>query len=233
MSLILAAALVASTAVLPTCSWDKPGQNPFMGDVVAAVDRYTDIPKSARDTLKKRMAKRQYDDIAEIKRDTIQGKKSYADLREMHFGPGTICKTITRKAWTDKSVERGLVYCENGHCLIVPTVCRNVSRISLKPQEEPLEFETAAGPVKSDPPVQPVDNSPLDFETAAGPQTVAPPAISVTPTPVSNISFPTWTPPSLYIPYVPAIPEPPTTLLMLIGLVTLHGLKQALKIKCS
>ena len=25
--------------------------------------------------------------------------------------------------------ERGLVYCEEGHCILVPTVCRNVSRI--------------------------------------------------------------------------------------------------------
>ena len=39
MSLLFAAALAVSATTLPVCSWDRPGANPFMGDVVAAVDR--------------------------------------------------------------------------------------------------------------------------------------------------------------------------------------------------
>ena len=163
MSLILSASLLAATATLPTCSWDHPGRNVFMGDVVGAVDRYTDIPKDVREALKKRMAKRQYDDVAAIKRDTIQGKRSYTDLREMHFGPGTVCKTISRKKWTDKWEERGLVYCEKGHCIIVPTVCRNVSRVNLK-QDDPLEFDTAAGPAKEPEPDPPPLQLPMPTE---------------------------------------------------------------------
>ena len=34
--------------VLEHCSWNRPGVDPFMGDVVAAVDRYTDCAASAR-----------------------------------------------------------------------------------------------------------------------------------------------------------------------------------------
>jgi hypothetical protein len=130
MSLVLAAALVASTAALPNCSWDRPGVNPFMGNVVAAVDRYADIPAPVRMALKKRMAARQYDEIASIKRGSIDGKYNYTDLRDMHFGAGQVCQTVTREKWSDNTVERGLVYCESGHCLIVPTVCRNVSRVT-------------------------------------------------------------------------------------------------------
>lgn len=130
MSTVLAATLVASMT-LPTCSWDRPGANPFMGDVVAAVDRYTDIPGPVRARLKARMEARQYDEIAAIRRDTVTGQRKYAPaLSDMHFGQGTVCRTVTRAKWADDAVERGLVYCESGHCIIVPTVCRNVSRIN-------------------------------------------------------------------------------------------------------
>jgi hypothetical protein len=131
MSLLVAAALAASTAVLPTCSWDSPGARPFMGDVVAAVDGYRDIPAPVRAALKQRMARRAYDDIAVIRRDTIVGEHRYgAELRDMHFGSGQVCRTITRSKWSPSAEERGLVYCEGEHCIIVPTVCRNVSRVT-------------------------------------------------------------------------------------------------------
>lgn len=129
MSIALAATLAASMT-LPVCSWDRPGANPFMGDVVAAVDRYTDIPAPVRAKLKARMEVRQFDEIAAIRRDSVTGKRKYAsEIRDMHFGQGTVCRTVTRTKWADDTVERGLVYCEKGHCIIVPTVCRNVSRI--------------------------------------------------------------------------------------------------------
>lgn len=131
MSLILTAALAASTGVVPVCSWDRPGHRAFMGDVVAAVDRYADIPAPVREALKKRMAARQFDEMATIERDAIRGRFKYAsDIREMHFDRGQLCATVTRDKWPAGASERGLVYCEAGHCIIVPTVCRNVARIT-------------------------------------------------------------------------------------------------------
>ncbi len=130
MSLTLVAALAVSGAVLPQCSWDRPGTNAFQGDVVAAVDRYVDIPSSTRAALKRRIEQREYDEIATITRDSIRGAHTYTNLRDMHFGQGTVCQTVTRQRWGGNTVERGLVYCEDGHCLIVPTVCRNVSRVT-------------------------------------------------------------------------------------------------------
>lgn len=133
MSVVLATLMAATTATLPSCSWDRPGVNPFMGDVVAAVDRYPDIPAATRATLKARMARRQYDDLAVIRRDSIEGQQRYAELRDMHFGAGRLCRTVTRDRWTPQTEERGLVYCADGHCIIVPTVCRNVSRVTRLP----------------------------------------------------------------------------------------------------
>jgi hypothetical protein len=232
MSLTLAAALLTASSVLPVCSWDKPGQNPYMGDVPSAVDRYADIPRPVREALKSRMRARQYDDIAVIKRDAIVGKNgaAYSGLRDMHFGPGNVCRTVTRSKWTDTTTERGLVYCEREHCIIVPTVCRNVSRITapkvVAKNEEPLEFETAAGPLKDEPEpviVAQVDNSPLTFETAAGPSAVIPPVVPVdvpgTAFVPSFPGFPQYTqPPMQLTPLTPAIPEPQTWALMLLGL---------------
>ena len=130
MSLLLTSALLASMSVTPVCSWDRPGHRAFMGDVVAAVDHYADIPPDVRGRLKQRMATRQYDDIATIARDSIGGRAQYApELRDMHFAEGGICATVTRDRWPADARERGLVYCDSGHCLIVPTVCRNVARV--------------------------------------------------------------------------------------------------------
>jgi hypothetical protein len=136
MSLLFAAALAASATTLPACSWDRPGANPYMGNVVTAVDRYSDIPESVRAALKTRMATRQYDDIAVIRRDTVVGKHLYSpEIRDMHFGQGQVCSTVTRTQWAPAAEERGLVYCERGHCIIGPTVCRNVSRVTRLPPD--------------------------------------------------------------------------------------------------
>ena len=118
-------------AIVPTCDWDRPGNDPFMGDVVAAVDRYHDIPLDVRERLKARMVKRSYDDVVTIRRDSIQGNARYATtIRDMHFGSSRVCRTVTRSAWRPQMQERGLVYCEGSDCILVPTVCRNVSRIA-------------------------------------------------------------------------------------------------------
>jgi hypothetical protein len=102
-----------------------------MGDVVAAVDRYTDIPAATLARLKARMAARDYDEVVRIERDAIVGKAQYSsEIRQMHFGTNRVCNTVTRASWTQTMQERGLVYCEEGQCIIVPTVCRNVSRIT-------------------------------------------------------------------------------------------------------
>ena len=123
-----------------------------MGDVIAAVDRYRDIPATVRQALQARMLAHQYDDIAEIRRDTITGTQTYSDLRDMHFGEGRLCRLPSRALWAAQHTERGLVYCEQEHCLIVPTVCRNVSRVTrtgvppvLPPALPPVEIPGGTG----------------------------------------------------------------------------------------
>jgi len=136
MSLAFVAALALASPSGSICVWDKPGVDPFKGDLVQAMDRYTDIPAPVRKALKKRMAARQYDEIATIRRDSIEGRQRYApELRGMHFGNGRVCANTSRTGWSNTHVERGLVYCETGHCVIVPTVCRNLSRITRLPGE--------------------------------------------------------------------------------------------------
>ncbi|MES2992877.1 MAG: MHFG family PEP-CTERM protein [Pseudomonadota bacterium] len=134
LPLIASAAISApATVTLDRCSWDHPGVNPFMGDVVAAVDRYRDIPPEVRERLKARMATREYDDLVEIRRDSMTGRGGYdygSTITDMHFGTHQVCRSVTRSSWTPQMQERGLVYCESGHCILVPTVCRNVSRVT-------------------------------------------------------------------------------------------------------
>ena len=131
--------------VLENCSWNRPGVDPFMGDVVAAVDRYTDIAPPVREELKQRMRARQYDEIVVISRDAIRGKGGYnARISDMHFGPGRVCRNVTRAGWSEQMQERGLVYCVQGQCILVPTICRNVSRITQAPASAPPAAGAAA-----------------------------------------------------------------------------------------
>ena len=147
MAAVVGAATLAS-ATLAVCSWASPGADPYMGDVIAAVDRYRDIPADVRQALQARMLAHQYDDIAEIRRDTITGTQTYSDLRDMHFGEGRLCRLPSRALWSAQHTELGLVYCEQGHCLIVPTVCRNVSRVTrtgVPPVLPPVEIPGGTG----------------------------------------------------------------------------------------
>ncbi len=255
MALLLSLALAASGATLPTCSWDRPGVNPFMGDVVAAVDRYTDIPEATRNRLKARMATRDYDEVVSIGRDAIVGKAQYSsEIRQMYFGANSVCNTVTRAKWTQKMQERGLVYCEGVQCIVVPTVCRNVSRIT---RLAPAAAAAAAAPAvaRADP------QSQLDLEpTGAGNLGGGAPGASGAPAapgsfaqgagggldggapgnfPSSLPSFGSGNPvgPSLgggnvpflppavtnvvpNVPPLPAVPEPETWAMLLLGLLT-------------
>lgn len=172
MSVVLATLMAATTATIPSCSWDRPGANPFGGDLVAAVDRYSDIPPATRAALKARMARRAYDDLAVIRRDTIEGRHRYADLRDMHFAQGRVCRSVTRDRWAPQTEERGLVYCEDAHCLIVPTVCRNLSRITRLPDAPPPEPKVALAETEVDVPfpAPPAPEGELDLDPpSAGP----------------------------------------------------------------
>lgn len=176
---LIAAALVPAAQAAPgkaygrssdrveVCSWDRPGLNRYTGSVAAALDRYPDIPADVRHRLRQRMEAHDYEDIALIRRDSIEGKHGYRpEIADMHFGPNRICKRITRDGWTPEMQERGLVYCEDGHCILVPTVCGNVSRISRRP-----EAVLPAQAFGDEPPVAPLPPAVLpegSFEQLAG-----------------------------------------------------------------
>lgn len=157
MPLLTTLLAASSIAALPTtCAWDDPGRDPFLGEVPAAIDVYDDIPPSVRARLKERMARHAYDDFVEITRDRIDGVRDYdPGITAMHFGSkGRRCATVTRDGWKPDHREHGLVYCEDGHCILVPTVCRNVSRIVRRPVAPPpvseLEFDPpGAGPAEA------------------------------------------------------------------------------------
>jgi hypothetical protein len=134
MSILLAVTLAAASAAQPSCSWDHPGVNPYKGRIGDAIDRYTDIPAAVRSTLRRRIEEQQSDDMVTITRDGITGKNQYDPaIRDMHFGAASVCATVTRGKWAETRQEPGAVYCVGEHCILVPKICGNVSRISRLP----------------------------------------------------------------------------------------------------
>jgi len=169
LQLILSTALVA---VPPGCSWAHPGANPYRGDPVHALGDFA-MPDETRRKLREMMAAHRTTDVATITRDDIVGTDGYTDLREMHSGGGQVCHgAVDRSAWSATRRERGLVYCAEGVCVIVPTICNNVSLVSRKPDHEavlddtPIDIEPAAGP-KPAPADAPL-TTPADLESPLG-----------------------------------------------------------------
>ena len=176
---LIMAAVVATTAAGGSCSWAHPGANPYRGDPPAALADFA-MPEDTRRQLRTSMAAHRTTDIVTITRDGIAGDHRYADLREMHSGHGQRCHgAVDRSAWSATHEERGLVYCAGDTCVIVPTVCNNVSLVTRKPDEapllggadEPIDISPAAGPPPATPDVvvaQAPDSVPLDFIADAG-----------------------------------------------------------------
>lgn len=134
MSVLLTVALAAATQFQPSCSWDRPGANRYTGSSAAAIERYTDIPEQVRNTLKRRIAEHQSDDQVRITRDAIVGKNQYEPgIRDMHFGAASVCGSVTRSKWAEQRQEPGAVYCVGEHCILVPRICGNISRITRLP----------------------------------------------------------------------------------------------------
>lgn len=222
--------------VIATCTWADPGADKYTGSITKAVDRYTDIPVETRAKLKARMEARRYDELVTIRANSIEGEHSYENLRDMHFGSGRICRQVDRSMWKPDVVERGLVYCEDGHCLIIPTVCRNVSRVdrikTVEPKHSvliaPIEPLGAGGAGGSTGYFQPIPLA--DLGSSLGLQE-NPSVVSRTPEPPPLVALvpapPVWwepLPPPPIQPWVgvpPPIPEPSTWLLAALGVTAL------------
>lgn len=175
LELILSTTLVAAP---PGCSWAHPGANPYRGDPVAALADF-DVPEATRARLRELMRAHRTTDVATITRDDIVGSAGgYTDLREMHSGHGQVCHgNVDRSAWSAKRRERALVYCAGDACVIVPTICGNVSLVSRKPDREavlddsPIDIEPAAGPTpapQDTPSSGSPNDAPLDFFPTPG-----------------------------------------------------------------
>ncbi len=175
LHLILSTTLVAAP---PGCSWAHPGANPYRGDPVAALTDF-DLPESTREKLRAMMRVHATTDVAIITRDDMVGDAGgYTDLREMHSGHGQVCHgNVDRTAWSATRRERGLVYCAGDACVIVPTICNNVSLVTRKPDQgavlddTPIDIEPAAGPKPAPqdaPSAGPPTDVPLDFLPTPG-----------------------------------------------------------------
>lgn len=237
MLVISAAAIIA---VSPTCSWDNPGANRYTGSVPAAVHHYTDIPKDIRDRLQVRMERREYDEVVDISKDNISGRNDYINLRDMHFGSNRVCQTVTREKWKPLAKERGLIYCESEHCIIVPTVCGNVSRVT-KVKTFPKSDTPSAGGGS----IPNIPFSPMLFPRETTFETLKIPDSSPVPETTTVPDEPIgWFPPiGTPIPdgpgsgccrvISPPIPEPSTLLLFLagiIGIITFQRFKKSFRI---
>lgn len=135
--------MIAETAavmLISLCSWNFPGSNKYQGDPIEAVSHYN-IPVEEKEEIQEKMRSYKYDDVALITRNSIESEVGeYSNLRYMHFNKKGVCSTVDRKGWLFDRQERGLVYCSsNNTCVIVPTICNNVSLVDRRLTESKRE----------------------------------------------------------------------------------------------
>lgn len=246
MSLLLASAAVTAAAMVPACSWNTPGRNPYRGTAMEAVSRYVDIPAATRSRLVARIDAGTADDDVVITRDAVLGRQTYQPgITDMHFGRQTVCERVTRERWPASAREPAKVYCADGYCLIVPRVCGNISRIRMGSGESsggsgPGSEGGGSGPDASLPAFphrpgwipEPAGAPEIDIETtdamarlsAAAPR-AAPPSLPArpfddwTPGPSGPFAGPS-DPPLVTVPALP-VPEPAGWLMFAIGAASL------------
>ena len=213
------------------CSWDNPGVNPYSGSPRAAIMAFTQIPKAVRIILVARVEgdRLGFNDSVVIDRDSIRGKSgSYApEINSMHFGSkGKLCDTVSRKNWKDDHTEFGLVYCEMGYCVMLPSVCHNWAIVQRLPDDSGTvvfgDLPTYVTPLP-----QPVGGAfaPLGYlppttgaAAPASPVYAAGAGFYAVPMPMPMPgSFGCCT----AIPVIPAVPEPGTWLALLGGVLLL------------
>lgn len=151
VTLILFSICIAGLAYgkpIDVCEW-KPAHNVYTGTPQAAIMAFEDIPLSVRQTLIERVTfhELEYSDVVAIRKSAIVGRSDYLPgIAQMHFGSaGALCKRVTRAKWSDTDSQSGIVYCEDGYCIVRPSVCNNWARIE---QVKP------AGPIGADKPVE-------------------------------------------------------------------------------
>lgn len=125
--------------ILDHCDWNRPGHNAYQLNPVEAVASYG-FSDDVKTELIRKMNAKEYDDLVIIDKDSIYGLREYTNLRNMHFGKGDVCKTVDRQKW-GHFMTRGLVYCVEQHCLVVPFICKNVSEITPLTPDIPVIFE--------------------------------------------------------------------------------------------
>jgi hypothetical protein len=101
-----------------------------------AVESYVDIPPAARAELIARIRGQREDGLVLIGRDTLVSPQGTATrLRDMHWRGGLCRGEVLRGGWAPQHVEKALLYCAMGHCVVVPVVCGNVARVDFAPRE--------------------------------------------------------------------------------------------------
>lgn len=233
------------------CDWNNPGANRFIGNHANAIDNYTDIPVSIRAELKKKINAHKFDDHITIDKFGMSGKLSYSNGRDMHWGQNKMCKgEFNISQWKSTHQERAVVYTYSGYSIAIPSVCGNVFRLTVaggsssgtsgSSNNTTVHAETTTaetvpyggGTTTNDPDNE---NATVDWPSSHPKQNSVVPSqerdfMPVPPMPVTPAFFfvvPQNTIPVVLIPelpVIPAVPEPATYALMLLGLCLVIGL---------
>lgn len=124
-------------STLPRYPWLTPASNPYRGTFDDALTRYAgEIPsaplRTLRELVKTPAEHGRYVVISKHGIHSPDGVYSYGHLRMMHFGDGQVIRGVMDTSmWPDGLTTGALVFAAAQYCICIPTICRNVSVVTL------------------------------------------------------------------------------------------------------
>ena len=139
MGMNLIMTTVAATAVASGCSWAHPGANPYRGDPPAALADFA-MPEETRRKLRALMARaplhRRRDDHARRHRRPDDATTTCARCTAATASGATARRSFGLEPRRTRNAASSTASATT--CVIVPTVCNNVSLVTRKPDDAPL-----------------------------------------------------------------------------------------------
>lgn len=117
--------------IVDTCEWNNPGQNPYNGSVIEAIQSYSDISQESKKILIEAVKANKYERVLISKTGIFSlSENQYApEITEMHFGNGHRCNKVDISKWEPYHLETARVYESPEASISIPDVCNNVSRL--------------------------------------------------------------------------------------------------------
>lgn len=114
---------------LTACNWDNPGHDPYTNTVSAALSQFS-IPAAHKNVIEAQIKAGANTGMVFITKDgLVSPDRNLSTFMMMTFGKNKMCYGVERTRWADSHYEPAKLYCSGDYCVMIPTVCGNITQV--------------------------------------------------------------------------------------------------------